>query len=104
MKKKLTLDLADLRIESFATAPAERAAGTVRGHVVVYTDDPYGSTCCDPTQADTCAASCGDTCGDSCGCSGLEFCPSGIYTACGLNTTCGPNFTEDYQYSCFCWN
>lgn len=38
--KKLVLDLADLRVESFHTAASGKPAGTVRAHVIPYTEDP----------------------------------------------------------------
>ncbi|HEX6747620.1 MAG TPA: hypothetical protein VF092_10055 [Longimicrobium sp.] len=101
--KKLSLDLADLRIESFQTAPAERTAGTVRGHIPVWSEGAYDSNCCEDTQADTCADSCGCTVGYSCPYSCI--CPSHHATACGLAGTCGClPWTEAYQESCFCWN
>ena len=45
--KKLTLELGDLRVESFRTAEAEAPRGTVRGNV----------------ETDCCTISCGGTCG-----------------------------------------
>ena len=45
--KKLTLDLSELRVESFRTDQAEARRGTVRGHV----------------ETDCCTISCGGTCG-----------------------------------------
>ena len=53
--KKLTLRLDDLRIESFATVPAARGAGTVRAHSSLIT---YAGPECDTVLAPTCAASC----------------------------------------------
>ena len=44
MKKKLSLDMADLRVESFEPAtPARRQRGTVRGHLD--TDSCPGYSC-----------------------------------------------------------
>jgi hypothetical protein len=39
--KKLRLDCEDLRVESFATAPAAAEAGTVHGHAAT---EGYGGT------------------------------------------------------------
>lgn len=70
---KLKLDLSELRVESFATAPGDDAKGTVRGHVAP-PSAPEG-TChqtCTPlyTQPYTCRYTCNDvTCAP---------CPTGL--------------------------
>lgn len=56
--KKLSLDLDALRVESFATAPAEGRRGTVAGHM-----NTFGPPCATAARGSTCAATCssGDT-------------------------------------------
>lgn len=76
---KLKLQLEDLLIDSFQTAPAEKPEGTVFGEQSGY------ATCGGPTcnascrnscvEAETCAWSCGGTCYDTCKCNwNTEFC------------------------------
>jgi hypothetical protein len=71
MKKKLTLELDQLTVESFDTSTAMRPAGTVRAHG--YTDTSCDQIICDcgPTHL-TCDTDCDqNTCGDSC----VNICP-----------------------------
>jgi hypothetical protein len=97
--KKLSLHVGDLRVESFHTAPKTVARGTVRGNIIACTGEEYGSTCCDPTQDDTCWDSC--DCSGSWTCDNSCICPSIQGTACGLNGTCGcPVNTADWSCDC----
>ena len=91
--KKLTLQLDDLRIDSFATTAGDaRAKGTV--HARSAYDPSWVDRCpsafyaCEPTEyEDTCAASCGaDTCAYPCATYGQATC----YPV----TACDP-YTED---------
>lgn len=52
---KLKLQLEDLRVDTFDTAPAEKARGTV-----------LGEQCSCDSGCDTCYDSCADTCGYNC--------------------------------------
>jgi hypothetical protein len=61
--KKLSLDLDTLNVESFSTAPAERAGGTVRGYITLQCSDGCntwdtacggGSETCTCTKDQTC--------------------------------------------------
>jgi len=72
MMKKLTLELEDLTVESFATGAELQQGGTVHGHLgytprcdTVNATCDDGNTCGGPTcggvAEDTCAASC-DSC------------------------------------------
>ncbi|HEX2080905.1 MAG TPA: hypothetical protein VHG08_24595 [Longimicrobium sp.] len=55
--KKITLDLEHLRVDSFATADASDARGTVHGHYSqVGTCDARAGTC---QYGGTCGAGCG---------------------------------------------
>jgi hypothetical protein len=74
---KLALELDQLVVESFATAPAARPAGTVRGHGVSETPTECLTACGSCTICPVCiseagscvpAESCANTCGDTCGC------------------------------------
>jgi hypothetical protein len=84
--KKLKLQPEDLRVESFQTSGAGRdGAGTVRGLMVTYVDDPCSGDTCRPrlcTAAYTC-----DTCNEACFTAGAisdcGMCVTGPATACG---------------------
>lgn len=99
--KKITLDLDDLKVESFeTTAEASDAPGTVHGYITrdltlcdQCTDSTCGSTCggsCSPTCTNTCAPTCAQTCSSTCDstCSG-----------CGGGVTCLPGCNTDF--ACF---
>ena len=110
--KKLKLDLDDLRVESFATAPGGDAKGTVVG----YATEPVWTVCyftCNVTcnGAETC-----DTCGGGgqtdldCG-SGYYTCPTCDFTCddyscqmtgdgCACNYTEGAGCTHGQQVTC----
>ena len=96
MQGKLKLDLDQLSVDSFDTAPAEKPKGTVFGEqCTCYTQCtcPGCPTCyasCNGTCGATCVASCHGTCaGETCG-------ATCFYTDCGgcnpetcLDTACG---------------
>ena len=78
--KKLSLDLDQIAVESFATEPARRAHGTVRGHDL--SDTTCNQIICDCYTGGTCDTDCGqitcdDTCANTCGCSAPQICVSG---------------------------
>jgi hypothetical protein len=69
--RKLKLDLATLRVESFAAdEAATRRSGTVQAQSFVPTGDPFATSCevatpyCQPTDfhVDTCGNSCVNMC------------------------------------------
>lgn len=70
--KKLVLELDDLRVESFSTAEADSAKGTVNGHIIIGS----GGGC---SVFNSCEAT-------ACGCGGGGG--SGHYT-CGVQAACG---------------
>jgi len=72
--KKLQLDLHQLAVESFPTATAERAAGTVRAHDATEFLTCAGCTArlCPTDGSCDLAESCIDSCGDSCNCPTLD--------------------------------
>jgi hypothetical protein len=118
--KKLSLDIHALRVESFDTAAAARAGGTVHGHATGFGPGCYGgssgevqcvcdtweyNSCGCPVEetvygscAGTCDASCGGTCDVSCAGTCAASCyatcgcvsPSGEIT-CAARCTVGPN-------------
>lgn len=72
---KLALDLDQLVVESFATAPAAPAGGTVLGHGVSEAETECITYCNDCTAFlmclsydGTCDGTCGNTAQESCGC------------------------------------
>lgn len=83
--KKLTLQLDELRVESFRISNQDVARGTVRGHdlteVGCYTDEAancgsYGGTCEWPCWTyNSCGGSC-NTCQGTCNCSGVTCEPT----------------------------
>ncbi len=80
--KKLSLDMDDLRVESFETHPgARRPAGTVRGHIMA------------PLSYDRCLET--GYCLDS----GVETCPDTGWQQCGYSYggTCGASPPDTYD-------
>src|SRR5687768_6220638 len=75
---KLKLQLEDLRVDSFDTAPARREKGTVVGQQCT------GYTACTCPWMDTCYGSCLATCLQTC------HCGSG-YPDCSQVGNCGPD-------------
>ncbi|HEU0301636.1 MAG TPA: hypothetical protein VFR37_19430 [Longimicrobium sp.] len=85
--KKLALKLADLRVDTFATAGPPAGRGTVAGHYGT-THTQQGQTCdatcggtCDYGDYGTCAYSCAPTCWGSCGPETCDF-------SCPVENTC----------------
>lgn len=72
--KKLTLDLDQLRVESFSTAETGAEKGTVHGHL----GTGGGCTVYDSCDGSVCGGSCAFPCGGG----------SGHYT-CGIQAACG---------------
>jgi hypothetical protein len=94
--KKLSLDLEQLAVESFATDAGRKPYGTVRGHVnsnttcfQIICDCPTGGTCDTDCGQVTCGADCGSgnpSCADTCFCS--NTCPANT-CAYSCEGTCG---------------
>lgn len=85
--KKLALDLDQLVVESFATDPAARPAGTVRGHGVSETPTECLTDCGSCSICPACISEggtcdygtvCANTCQETCGC------PTYFDETCGL--------------------
>lgn len=74
MKKKLRLNVEELKVEAFATADVEAKLGTVHGHDDAVTDGP---TCACPTAGDQCTRD-----GGSCSGANPCFCPESRDTYC----------------------
>jgi hypothetical protein len=101
--KKLTLQLDDLRIESFSTTGAPRERGTVVGE-----EQCTCPTACSCPGCPTCDASCNGTCDATCngcggetlnGCDDTRACPwSGAARTCGY--TCEGFQTYGNRYDC----
>lgn len=99
--KKLTLHLDELRVESFHTAPAGAARGTVRGNAPTWycseqIDCTYDYGC--ETQNATCGGggSCEATCGASCN----GTCGQSCYGSC--DATCFSCEYSCYESGCAC--
>ncbi|HVG45724.1 MAG TPA: hypothetical protein VM890_13380 [Longimicrobium sp.] len=74
--KKLTLELNDLRVESFAVQTMDEVRGTVAGQ-----NEPAYTRSCDGSCVNTCN-SCVNTC--------LNTCQNSCWNTCGTcNATCG---------------
>lgn len=61
--KKLSLDLDNLQVESFATDAADGVKATVQGHMIIVSGN--GCSAFYSCQATVCAASCDGPCGGS---------------------------------------
>jgi hypothetical protein len=80
--KKLTLDLDELRVESFDTAPAlQNQRGTVNAYGSDWNCPPYtANTMGQSCFVESCAATCDcgyterGTCGYTCGCDFTDLC------------------------------
>jgi hypothetical protein len=97
--RKLKLQLEDLRIDSFATTPAEKPKGTVFGEqCTCYTQCTCpGCPTCYASCNGTCDASCNGTCDASCdgGCGTWDPSCGGnscVYTCDGYATSPGPEY------------
>jgi hypothetical protein len=93
--KKLNLDLDQLVVESFSTAAARRAGGTVRGNDLSDTtcyqricDCPTGFTCLTDCNQYSCAGTCGDSCDNICPSGRSCDNPPTCFDTCGYDT-CG---------------
>jgi hypothetical protein len=90
--RKLKLEIADLRVESFHVA-AEGRGGTVGGHAKETLGCPTGATCwgtcvsCNGT-CDSCNATCA-TCAATCGTCACSADPSCASCALTCDATCG---------------
>ena len=104
---KLKLRLEDLRIDSFATTPVEKAKGTVFGEqCTCYTNCTCpGCPTCNASCNGTCDASCNGTCDASCnGTCGGASCDLSCGGTCGdytCNQSCDGGYTCDYTCSGF---
>jgi hypothetical protein len=82
MKKKLQLDLADLRVDSFEAVTGAPAGGTVAGNEITVQTCPRLYTC-------------GDTCDpEAFSCNGQNTCYGGTCPV-SYYVTCIPNCTGD---------
>ncbi|MBB4637878.1 hypothetical protein [Longimicrobium terrae] len=89
--KKLTLQLDDLRIESFSTTGAPRERGTVVGE-----EQCTCPTACSCPGCPTCDASCNGTCGGTCDASCYGTCGD-TCAGCTWDASCGNNSCD---YTC----
>lgn len=80
MKKKLSLELDELQVDSFATGQGQARRGTVKAN-----SGSLGCTEYFSCLADTCGASCYNTCGES------------HHRTCGSVTTCGGDSIDACQ-------
>ncbi|HEU0055408.1 MAG TPA: hypothetical protein VFQ39_19610 [Longimicrobium sp.] len=78
--KKLSLQMDELRVESFSTGKGESQKGTVQGNSASVGCTDYYSC-----WADTCGASCYNTCGES------------HHRTCGSVTPCGGDSIDACQ-------
>jgi hypothetical protein len=94
--KKLTLQLDDLRVDSFATTPAERGSGTVFGEQC---------TCwtnCTCPGCPTCDATCDLTCGVDCGTFEGYTCENSCQGGYSCDPTCETYVTIVHDYCMIC--
>lgn len=89
-KRKLTLDLGALEVQSFAVP---RSYDKVQGTVHAQSPETGHFTC------DTCASTClqGDTCAGTCGCYTDPVCTTGCQTSPGNTCGAGSACEEDTQ-------
>lgn len=101
--KKLTLQVDDLRVESFETVRTEAPRGTVRGNAPTWycseqIDCTYDYGC--ETENVSCGGSCNGSCVDTCGASCNGTCAASCYGTC--EATCNSCDYSCYESGCAC--